>query len=152
MEEGRCGALVDERDYQALAAEMTKITRTQHSFSEMGALASESVAAHFEQRFHIAQLEGYYREAVEIANEAEARAGAEHASARAASFNRNGCLPNSVSGRFFRWISTAKKISGNRLSALARCSSICATRAALRRMRVRFEACRGSPAFGSAAF
>jgi hypothetical protein len=56
---------------------MMKITRTQHSFSEMGALASESVAAHFEQRFHIAQLEGYYREAVEIANEAEARAGAE---------------------------------------------------------------------------
>lgn len=77
VEEGRCGALVDERNHQALAAEMTKITRTQHSFSEMGALASESVAAHFEQRFHIAQLEGYYREAVEIASEAEARASAE---------------------------------------------------------------------------
>jgi colanic acid/amylovoran biosynthesis glycosyltransferase len=77
VEDGRCGALVDERDYQALAAEMIKITRTQHSFSEMGALASESVAAHFEQRSHIAQLEGYYREAVDIANEAEARASAE---------------------------------------------------------------------------
>ena len=77
VEDGRCGALVNERDYQALAAEMIKITRTQHSFSEMGALASESVAAHFEQRSHIAQLEGYYREAVDIANEAEARASAE---------------------------------------------------------------------------
>ena len=77
VEDGRCGALVDERDYQALAAEMMKITRTQHSFSEMGVLASESVAAHFEQRFHIAQLEGYYREAVELTSEAEARASAD---------------------------------------------------------------------------
>ncbi len=77
VEDGRCGALVEERDCLGLATEMMKITRTQHSFSEMGALASESVTAHFEQRFHIAQLEGYYREAVEIANEAEARAGAE---------------------------------------------------------------------------
>ena len=41
VEDGRCGALVDERDYQALAAEMKKITRTQHSFAEMGVLASE---------------------------------------------------------------------------------------------------------------
>jgi colanic acid/amylovoran biosynthesis glycosyltransferase len=72
VEDGRCGALVDERDYQALAAEMKKITRTQHSFGEMGALASESIAANFEQRTQIAQLEAYYREAMEVAEEVEA--------------------------------------------------------------------------------
>src|SRR6185503_18476736 len=73
VEEGRCGALVDERDYQALGAEMKKITRSQHSFAEMGVLASESVSTNFEQRSHIAQLEAHYREAMEIAQEAEAR-------------------------------------------------------------------------------
>ena len=77
VEDGRCGALVEERDYRALAAEMKKITRTQHTFGEMGVLASESVAAHFEQRFHIAQMEGHYREAVEMASESEARSAAE---------------------------------------------------------------------------
>lgn len=76
VEEGRCGALVEERDHQALAAEMKKITRTPHSFCEMGVLASESVAAHFEQRRHIAQLEAHYREAAAAASETEsARAG-----------------------------------------------------------------------------
>jgi hypothetical protein len=69
--------LVEERDYQALAAEMKKITRTQHSFAEMGVLASESVVANFEQRLHVGQLEGYYREAVEVASESEARARSE---------------------------------------------------------------------------
>ncbi len=64
-------------DFRALAAEMKKITRTPHTFGEMGVLASESVAAHFEQRLHIAQLEGHYREAMEIAHQSEARAGAE---------------------------------------------------------------------------
>ena len=55
VEHGRCGALVEERDYEALAAEMKKITRSPHTFGEMGALASESVAANFEQRTHVAQ-------------------------------------------------------------------------------------------------
>jgi glycosyltransferase involved in cell wall biosynthesis len=73
VEHGRCGALVDERDFAALAHEMEKITRSRHSFSEMGVLASESVAANFEQRAQIATLEAHYREAVEIAEEAEAR-------------------------------------------------------------------------------
>ena len=73
VENGRCGALVEERDYQALAAEMKKITRAPYSFAEMGVLASESVTAHFEQRSHIAQLEACYREAREIAEESEAR-------------------------------------------------------------------------------
>ncbi len=73
VEEGRCGALVEERDYQALAAEMKKITRAPYSFAEMGVLASESVSAHFEQSLHIAQLEAHYREAIEVAAEVEAR-------------------------------------------------------------------------------
>ncbi len=91
VEDGRCGALVEERDYQALAAEMKKITRTQHSFGEMGVLASESIAANFEQRVHIAQLEAHYREAMEVAEEVEARARSERAGGCAASFSRNVC-------------------------------------------------------------
>ncbi len=73
VESGRCGALVEERDFEALAAEMKEITRSRRSFAEMGVLASESVAANFEQGAQIAALEGHYREAVEIAGEAEAR-------------------------------------------------------------------------------
>jgi len=73
VEDGRCGALVDERDHEALAAEMIKVTRSPNFFSEMGVLASESVAAHFEQSAHIAALESNYHEAVELAaEEAEA--------------------------------------------------------------------------------
>ena len=52
------------------------MTRSPRSFAEMGVLASESVAANFEQRPQIALLEGHYREAVEIADEAETREGA----------------------------------------------------------------------------
>jgi colanic acid/amylovoran biosynthesis glycosyltransferase len=77
VEHRRCGALVGERDYLALAAEMKKITRSPHSFGEMGVLASESVAANFEQRTQIARLEAQYREAVEIAEEIMAREQAE---------------------------------------------------------------------------
>ncbi|MGI8432623.1 MAG: glycosyltransferase [Chthoniobacterales bacterium] len=73
VEEGRCGALVAERDHAALAEEMFKITRLPHTFGEMGLLASESVALHFEQRAQIAALESHYLEAVAIAHEAEAR-------------------------------------------------------------------------------
>ncbi len=66
---GRTGFLVKERDYFALAAEMKKITQSRHSFREMGALASESVAANFEQGAQIRQLESYYEEAASIAAE-----------------------------------------------------------------------------------
>ncbi|MEO7166823.1 MAG: glycosyltransferase [Chthoniobacterales bacterium] len=76
VEEGRCGALVDERDHLGLAAEMKKITSGPHSFAEMGLLASESVGLHFEQRIHIAKLEAHYREATEIADEVGARGSA----------------------------------------------------------------------------
>ncbi len=74
VEEGRCGALVDERNFEALAAEMSKITRSPHSFAEIGILASESVSVQFEQSRHIAQLEAHYQEAVEISEVAVARA------------------------------------------------------------------------------
>lgn len=74
VEHGRCGALVDERDHEGLAAEMIKVTRSPNFFSEMGVLASESVTANFEQGTHIAALESNYHEAVELAaEEAEAR-------------------------------------------------------------------------------
>ncbi len=77
VEDGRCGALVDERDYAGLAAEMKKMTRSLHKFREMGLLASESVAEHFEQRTHIARLEGHYREALELTEEAESQVAAQ---------------------------------------------------------------------------
>ncbi|HEY5036256.1 MAG TPA: glycosyltransferase [Chthoniobacterales bacterium] len=73
VEHGRCGALVEERDYVALAAEMKKITQSGEAFAEMGVLASESVAKDFEQGMQIANLERHYQEAVEIAEEADAR-------------------------------------------------------------------------------
>ena len=72
VEHGRCGALVEERDFAALAREMFKMTRSPHSFDEMGVLASESVAINFEQRAQISTLESHYREAVELAQVAEA--------------------------------------------------------------------------------
>ena len=60
--EGRgCGALVGGRSYAALGAEMKTITSTPHSLAEMGVLASESVATHFEQGDHIGRLESHYR-------------------------------------------------------------------------------------------
>ncbi|MEO5754665.1 MAG: glycosyltransferase [Chthoniobacterales bacterium] len=67
VESGRCGMLVNERDYEGLAAEMKRITSTPNSFAEMGVLASESVAEHFEQGLHIARLEAHYQEAIELA-------------------------------------------------------------------------------------
>ncbi|HEY1770703.1 MAG TPA: glycosyltransferase [Chthoniobacterales bacterium] len=73
VEHGRCGALVAERDHEALAEEMKKMTASTETFAEMGALASESVALHFEQHAQIAHLEAHYQEAIEIAEESEAR-------------------------------------------------------------------------------
>jgi colanic acid/amylovoran biosynthesis glycosyltransferase len=73
VEDGRCGVLVEERDHEALAAEMKKMTQTPHFFSEMGILASEAVARDFEQGMHIAELERHYHEAVAQAEEVVAR-------------------------------------------------------------------------------
>jgi colanic acid/amylovoran biosynthesis glycosyltransferase len=67
VEHGRCGLLVEERDFEALATAMKNIVRAPFAFREMGALASESVAANFEQREQIRQLEAHYDEAVALA-------------------------------------------------------------------------------------
>ena len=136
VEDGRCGALVEERDYQALAAEMKKITRTPHTFGEMGVLASESVAANFEQRLHVAQLEGHYREAAEIGSEAEARAGSDAGGRAPVPAGTRACQIAALSDRFLAGFSPRKKTPESCLSALAKCSSVCASLAALRRSPV----------------
>jgi colanic acid/amylovoran biosynthesis glycosyltransferase len=71
VEEGRCGLLVEERDFEALATAMKNLVRSPFAFREMGALASESVAANFEQREQIRQLETHYDEAVALAGAEE---------------------------------------------------------------------------------
>jgi colanic acid/amylovoran biosynthesis glycosyltransferase len=71
VDEGRSGMLVDERDFEALAAAMKNLVRSPFAFREMGALASESVAANFEQREQIRQLEAHYDEAVALAGAEE---------------------------------------------------------------------------------
>src|SRR5207237_6476936 len=73
VEEGRSGFLVEERDFEALATAMKNFVRAPFAFREMGALASESVAANFEQREQIRQLESHYDEAIALAG-AEERA------------------------------------------------------------------------------
>ena len=72
VEVGRSGWLVEERDFEALAAAMKNLVRSPFAFREMGALGSESVAANFEQREQIRQLESHYDEAIALA-EAEER-------------------------------------------------------------------------------
>ena len=71
VQHGRSGLLVEERDFEALATEMKAIVRSPLAFREMGALASESVAANFEQREQIRQLETHYDEAVALAGAEE---------------------------------------------------------------------------------
>jgi colanic acid/amylovoran biosynthesis glycosyltransferase len=63
VEHGRTGFLVAERDFESLAAKMKEIVRSPSTFREMGQLASEHVAAHFEQSAQIRQLEAHYDEA-----------------------------------------------------------------------------------------
>jgi hypothetical protein len=46
---------------------MKNLVRSADAFREMGALASESVAANFEQREQIRQLESHYDEAIALA-------------------------------------------------------------------------------------
>ncbi len=67
VEHGRCGFLVEERDFQALASALREITRSPDTFREMGVLGSEDVSAHFEQTSQIRQLETHYEEAVALA-------------------------------------------------------------------------------------
>jgi glycosyltransferase involved in cell wall biosynthesis len=67
VEQDRSGCLVEERDFEALAVAMKNLVRSPLAFREMGALASESVAANFEQREQIRQLESHYDEAIALA-------------------------------------------------------------------------------------
>ena len=67
VEHGRSGLLVEERDFEALADAMKEITRSPHTFREMGLLGSEYIAANFEQGAQIRQLESHYDEAVTLA-------------------------------------------------------------------------------------
>ncbi|MFL6537437.1 MAG: glycosyltransferase [Chthoniobacterales bacterium] len=71
VEHGRTGYLAAERDFEALAAAMKEMVSSPNVFREMGQLASEHVAAHFEQAAQIRNLESHYDEALAIA---EARA------------------------------------------------------------------------------
>lgn len=67
VDQGRTGLLVEERDFVGLAEVMKAAVRSPMLFLEMGALASQSVAANFEQREQIRQLEAHYDEAIALA-------------------------------------------------------------------------------------
>ena len=69
IEHGRGGLLVEERDFESLATALKEIARSRNAFREMGLLASEYVAANFEQTAQIRHLEAHYTEAVELASE-----------------------------------------------------------------------------------
>lgn len=80
VEHGRGGLLVEERDFESLALSLKEVARSRNAFREMGLLASEYVAANFEQTAQIRNLESYYSEALDIA--AERRPVAQTSSAR----------------------------------------------------------------------
>ena len=63
VSDGACGYLVAERDPDALAAALLKLAANPERFAVMGAAASESVAARFEQQHQIEVLERCYSEA-----------------------------------------------------------------------------------------
>jgi len=69
VEHGRCGFLVEERDFEALASAIREIARSPGTFREMGLLGHEHVSAQFEQGAQIRQLETLYDEAVSLARE-----------------------------------------------------------------------------------
>ncbi|MDQ6808209.1 MAG: glycosyltransferase [Verrucomicrobiota bacterium] len=64
VEDGRTGLLVEERDFEALAGAIKKLIATPNTFVEVGRLASEYVAADFEQSAAIRALESHYDEAI----------------------------------------------------------------------------------------
>ncbi len=75
VEHGRGGFLVEERDFEALAAALKAIAGSSTAFREMGLLGSEYVRANFEQSAQIHQLEGHYNEAVSLGTVAEPERG-----------------------------------------------------------------------------
>jgi colanic acid/amylovoran biosynthesis glycosyltransferase len=64
VQHGRTGLLVKEGDFVSLADSVATILRSPQTFREMGWLASESVAANFEQGEQIRELESFYSEAI----------------------------------------------------------------------------------------
>ncbi len=66
VQHGRTGLLVKEGDFVSLADSVAAILRSAQTFREMGWLASESVAANFEQSEQIRQLESFYDEAIAL--------------------------------------------------------------------------------------
>lgn len=71
VEDGHGGLLVEERDFEALAAAMSKMTQSRDTFREMGLAASQTVAANFEQTSQVRQLEAHYEEATAMAQGTE---------------------------------------------------------------------------------
>jgi colanic acid/amylovoran biosynthesis glycosyltransferase len=64
VQHGRTGLLVKEGDFVSLADSVATVLRSVQTIREMGWLASESVAANFEQGEQIRQLESFYSEAI----------------------------------------------------------------------------------------
>jgi colanic acid/amylovoran biosynthesis glycosyltransferase len=62
----KTGFLVAERDHEALAAAMFRITESADYLALMGRAASNSVRAEFEHSAQIAKLEGFYDEACDL--------------------------------------------------------------------------------------
>ncbi len=71
VEHGRTGLLVDEGDFVSMADAVASILGSTTALHEMGKLASESVAANFEQTEQIHQLESHYEEAIRLTRREE---------------------------------------------------------------------------------
>jgi len=71
VQHGRTGLLVEEGDFVAFADAIASLLSSPAAFREMGWLASESVAATFEQGEQIRQLESYYEEAIAMTQSEE---------------------------------------------------------------------------------
>ncbi len=65
---GRTGMLVEERDAEALGAEMLRFSRSAQLCGEIGYRANLSIAENFGQETQIDQLESHYEEAIELAS------------------------------------------------------------------------------------
>ena len=78
VQHGRNGLLVKEGDFVSLADSVAAILRSAQAFREMGWLASESVAANFEQSEQIRQLESFYEEAIALTRAEEKETVAAH--------------------------------------------------------------------------
>ena len=64
VEDGRSGLLTPERDFLALAESMQRLASDPSRFVAMGKAAAEDVAAGFDLRRQIGNLEAIYGEAI----------------------------------------------------------------------------------------